>query len=157
MIPLYTCACGILSHLAAGLIWSEPSSLRSASASRRALSPLLGGAKLRRSGERIMATKRDGYRRKELRKLRIAAVAACFLFAAEVFAVCHALDFKAHANNEPCKICLSMAGFVAGANVGHAIAIPVIPQSAECDTAYAVLLVSHDTVPHRARGPPLAS
>jgi len=104
-----------------------------------------------------MTTKRDRYERKEVRKLRIAALAVCFLLAAEVFAVCHALDFKAHANNEPCKICLSMAGFVAGANVGHALTIPVIPQAAECDSAYTVLPVSHRAVLQRARGPPLAS
>lgn len=104
-----------------------------------------------------MTTKRHRYERKELRKLRIAALVACFLFAGEVFAVCHALDFKAHANNEPCKICLSMAGFVAGANVGHPLTIPVIPQATERDMAYTVLSVSDGAVPQRARGPPLAS
>jgi hypothetical protein len=50
-----------------------------------------------------------------------------------------------------------MAGFVAGANAGHAPTIPVIPQAAECNTAHIVLSVSRSAVPQRARGPPLAS
>lgn len=104
-----------------------------------------------------MTARADKYTRTGLRRLRIAAVVAFFLLAAEVFAVCHALDFKAHANNEPCKICLSMAGFVAGANVGHLHIIPVVPQSAERDTPHETLRVSHYVVPKRARGPPVAS
>ncbi len=104
-----------------------------------------------------MTTQRDRTQRKALRKIRIAGFVACFLLAAQVFALCHALDFRGHANHEPCKICVSMAGFVAGANVGNALTIPVVPRAAEPVTAYTVLFVTPAAVPQGARGPPLAS
>ncbi len=104
-----------------------------------------------------MTTKRDRHGHKRLRSLRIPALVASLVLFAQVFAICHALDFKGHSNNEPCKICLSLAGFVAGANVGHAPTVPVIPRAAACDAASTVLLLSHAELPERARGPPLVS
>lgn len=84
------------------------------------------------------------------------AALALVLIAAEAFAFGHAFDLDAHAADEPCMICIKVAGFAAGA-VGK-------PAPATVDTTgplpfIAVFLPTGRTtvVTYFARRPPHAS
>jgi hypothetical protein len=78
------------------------------------------------------------------------------LFAVETFAVVHPLDLDAHANGEPCKICVSAA------SLGSAVVadVPVLQlERSSADLAAATELPFRSAAPVRqtARGPPLPS
>ena len=87
----------------------------------------------------------------------LGAVLVALLLVAEVFAVSHPLDLAAHANGEPCNVCLSLASFGSGA-VAHAAELGV-------DTTLPTFVAVGDepfllsAVPARqlARGPPVTS
>jgi hypothetical protein len=78
------------------------------------------------------------------------------LLVAEAFAVTHSYDSAAHANGQPCAVCVSAASFGAGGiskplQVDIVVATPVV--------VVAVLAVLFTVVPTRryARGPPVVS
>jgi hypothetical protein len=78
------------------------------------------------------------------------------LVAVETFAVVHPLDFAAHPNGEPCKICVGVASLGAAA----VSAPPVFTfDSALPELVSAPALPRSSVAPLRpsARGPPLAS
>jgi hypothetical protein len=78
------------------------------------------------------------------------------LLAAETLAVAHSSDLDAHATDDVCKICLSLATF-GGANVsppaGAALDVAEPPVVAGDEVAAAVAPIRHAF----ARGPPHAS
>jgi hypothetical protein len=81
---------------------------------------------------------------------------AVLLLVAEAFAGIHPLDLDAHANGEPCKICISVAGFAAAT----AADLPAIL----VDAAVSVLVPvprfapsSAEPARQSARAPPSAS
>ncbi|HEX6995852.1 MAG TPA: hypothetical protein VF339_17100 [Gammaproteobacteria bacterium] len=88
---------------------------------------------------------------------RIAAVVLLFvLVAAEAVAVAHSLDFDAHVPGDPCKLCVSAAGLVAG--------VPATPAAAEPPRTHEPVGAVHVPPvpaprPERAsaRGPPVLS
>jgi hypothetical protein len=78
------------------------------------------------------------------------------LLVAEAFAATHQLDSAAHANGEPCNVCLSVAGLGAGA------AAPVVEFGIDLSRPVFVavdgsILVSSVPTRRSARGPPIAS
>jgi hypothetical protein len=84
------------------------------------------------------------------------AALALVLIAAEAFAFGHAFDLDAHATDEPCKICIKVAGLAAGAagkpapvTVDTTGPLPII--AAFLPTGRTRLVTSF------ARGPPHAS
>jgi hypothetical protein len=90
--------------------------------------------------------------------LRSWLVAAFLLavVAAETFTVVHSLDLAAHANADPCKICVSAAG------IDHAVAgdIPTlvhVPVAVDVVLATGTPLRSRAPVRQTARGPPQLS
>jgi hypothetical protein len=102
----------------------------------------------------ILAIRRNirGFRR------RLATVVglAVFVFAAEIFAAWHEADLAAHANQTPCKICISVEALAAG-NVGS-LQIVVAPAPAVVhETPAVVVELARRVTPKLARGPPLAS
>ncbi len=88
----------------------------------------------------------------------LAALAALlFLFVtAEVFDVVHTLDFKAHQNGEPCKICLSMAS-LGSASVGQTQVTIAEHTVAPFVMLRPKVLLSAELPRPAARGPPAAS
>ena len=89
-------------------------------------------------------------------KTWLGAALALWLLLAESFAVAHPFDQAAHADGQPCAVCLSVANLGAGAvgaEVGFAldVAAPLV--------VAAVVLVLFSAVPVRryARGPPSVS
>ena len=95
-------------------------------------------------------------KRKISSSLLASAVLLCVLMAAEALVVAHAVDLDAHANGEPCKICISFAGFGAAA---PAKAPPLDLPSADEPTA-APQAAGPDLAPierEPVRGPPRRS
>ena len=89
-------------------------------------------------------------------KTWLGAALAVWLLLAESFAVTHPFDLAAHADGQPCAVCLGIADLGAGAaapDVGF-----VLETSAPL-TVVAVVLVLFSSVPLRryARGPPFVS
>jgi hypothetical protein len=86
----------------------------------------------------------------------LAAGFLCALVAVETFAVVHPLDLAAHANGEPCKICVGAAA------LDHAVAadtpLPSLePVSAPVVGAIGLAFRSTAPVRRTARAPPLFS
>lgn len=80
----------------------------------------------------------------------------CLLVAAEAMAVVHSLDFDAHTVEEPCKICISIAGF-GGAPPARAVTL-LPPAAAASDRVEEIRIVELDPVEQPvARGPPRVS
>jgi hypothetical protein len=95
-------------------------------------------------------------RRPEPRSTLLGAALVFVLVAAEVFAVVHPLDLAAHATDEPCAICVSVAS-LGSANVAPAADLPILRAN---------LIVPPDAATHTgvdtasyylARAPPHAS
>jgi hypothetical protein len=82
---------------------------------------------------------------------------AVWLLLAESFAVTHPFDRAAHAEGQPCAVCLSVANLSAGAAAAADVAF-VLDASGPL-AAVAVVLVLWSSVPVRryARGPPSVS
>jgi hypothetical protein len=78
------------------------------------------------------------------------------LLLAAAFAVTHQLDSAAHANGQPCTVCLSTATLGAGAAPAH---IPFTFDVATATFVASVVAVVISAVPTRryARGPPSQS
>jgi hypothetical protein len=86
----------------------------------------------------------------------VGALLVALLLLAEAFAVTHSYDSAAHANGQPCAVCLGAAAFSAGAvgapvQADVAVATPIV--------AAAAVVVFFAAVPARrfARGPPIVS
>jgi hypothetical protein len=81
---------------------------------------------------------------------------AVVLLLAEAFAVVHQYDAAAHANDQVCAVCISVASFGAG-NVG--VALQFEPVVAASFIAVAAGIVFRSVAPTRryARGPPVVS
>jgi hypothetical protein len=94
--------------------------------------------------------------RKSPFKLFAAVALLCALVCAEALSVVHSLDFDAHANGEPCKICISVAGVGAGAP--HRAVLPEAPRAGEPGSwAPAAFVDSRRAERRSARGPPVVS
>jgi hypothetical protein len=81
---------------------------------------------------------------------------AVFLLVAEAFAVSHPLDFAAHADGEPCKICLGVASFGHG-DVAQTADVVGVSMTFELDSLEPVAPGFTAPVRQSARGPPVAS
>jgi hypothetical protein len=90
-------------------------------------------------------------------KTWLGAALAVWLLLAESFAVVHPFDFAAHAEGQPCAVCLSVADLGAGAAAADA-GFALLDAAAPLLVA-AVVLVLFSSVPLRryARGPPSVS
>jgi hypothetical protein len=99
-------------------------------------------------------------RRADRRTLRprvlLSAVITFVLLAAEAFAVVHPLDLAAHATDEPCAICVSVASF-GSANVAPAADFAIVRSKlilpTDASTRAGVEVPSY----YLARAPPHAS
>lgn len=89
-------------------------------------------------------------------KLLVSALVLSVLIAAEAMAVRHSLDFDSHANDEPCKICVTVAGLgaVAPAKAVAAVSTSAVePEAARRDVVRAFDRFDRPS----ARAPPLVS
>jgi hypothetical protein len=83
--------------------------------------------------------------------------AAVWLLLAESFAVTHPFDQAAHAEGQPCTVCLGLADLGAGAaaaDVGFALVEAAAPLLV---AVVAVFLLSNVPIRRYARGPPSVS
>lgn len=80
----------------------------------------------------------------------------CAFVAIETFTVVHPLDLAAHANGEPCKICVSAAS-LGDAVVADAPIFALEPVSVDVVVATGVPFRSAAPIRQTARGPPLPS
>ena len=80
----------------------------------------------------------------------------CILLAAEAFAVVHPLDLAAHATDEPCAICVSVASF-GFANVAPAADLPIVCSKLVLPLDATTHLGLDAASYYRARAPPHAS
>ncbi len=89
---------------------------------------------------------------------RLGALAALLFFfvTAEVFDVVHTLDFKAHQNGQPCKVCLSMTS-LGSASVGQTQVFAAEHTVAPLIVMRPKILLSAELPRQSARGPPIAS
>ena len=89
-------------------------------------------------------------------KTWLGAALAVWLLLAESFAVTHPFDLAAHADGQPCAVCLSIANLGAGAAAPD---VGFVLEAAAPLTVVAVVLVLFSSVPLRryARGPPFVS
>jgi hypothetical protein len=83
-------------------------------------------------------------------------VLVALLLVAEAFAATHQLDSAAHANGEPCNICLSVASLGAGA-VAHGVELGIDFSRPTFVAFDGSILVSSVPTRRSARGPPVAS
>jgi hypothetical protein len=84
------------------------------------------------------------------------AALALVLVAAQVLAIVHPLDLAAHAANEPCKTCISVASFADAQSAQPALPVFERPK-AEIDVL-PLILASRTRLPsHYPRGPPATS
>ena len=95
-------------------------------------------------------------RRPEPRSTLLGAALVFVLLAAEVFAVVHPLDLAAHATDEPCAICLSVASF-GSANVAPAADLPIVRGKLILPVDPATHAGVDAASYYRARAPPDAS
>ena len=86
----------------------------------------------------------------------VGAALIVWLLLAESFAVTHPLDRAAHADGQPCAVCLSVADLGAGA-VAAEIALVLEAAALLIVAASVVVLVSSAPVRRYARGPPAGS
>ncbi|HUQ51814.1 MAG TPA: hypothetical protein VM692_06300 [Gammaproteobacteria bacterium] len=86
----------------------------------------------------------------------LGAALVVWLLLAESFAVTHPLDRAAHADGQPCAVCLSVANLGAGA-VAAEIAVALEAAALLIVVAVVVALVSSAPVRRYARGPPAVS
>ena len=84
------------------------------------------------------------------------AMLALVLLAAEAFAAVHPLELDAHANDEPCKICISIAAIGAAAVAKSVICSLDAAAAPPCAVAPRVAGRS-PLVTRFARGPPASS
>jgi hypothetical protein len=89
-------------------------------------------------------------------KSRVSAAAGVLLLIAAAFAVTHSFDSAAHANGQPCTVCLGTAGLGAGATPAQ---VPFTFDAATPVFVARVVAVLVSAVPTRryARGPPSQS
>jgi hypothetical protein len=78
------------------------------------------------------------------------------LLVAEAFTVVHPLDVDAHATDEPCKICISVASFGA-ADVANAGLLLVDGEAPAPFTTCVAELAFAERASYSARAPPYAS
>jgi hypothetical protein len=95
------------------------------------------------------------YRRPKLRAW-LGVVAVLLLLVAQTFATTHRLDSAAHANGDPCAICVSVASLGAGATAqvvefGVELVRPLLA------VVERPVFVSPARIRPSARGPPVAS
>jgi hypothetical protein len=86
----------------------------------------------------------------------LSAVVTCVLLAAEAFAVVHPLDLAAHATDEPCAICVSVASF-GGANVASSADIAIVHSGSIVPLDPATHAAVDAPSSYLARAPPQAS
>ena len=95
-------------------------------------------------------------RRPESRSTLLGAALVFVLLAVEAFAVVHPLDFAAHATDEPCKICISVAS-LGSANAEPSTALQIV-SGAPSVPFFASAYDDLDTASnYLARAPPHAS
>jgi hypothetical protein len=85
----------------------------------------------------------------------LGALAVALLFVAQAFASVHKLDSAAHANGDPCAICVSVASLGAGA-AAHAPQLDLERVRPLLTRAVSPVVVSPARIRPAARGPPVA-
>jgi hypothetical protein len=94
--------------------------------------------------------------RKPMLRAWLGAVAVLLLLVAQAFATAHRLDSAAHANGDPCAICVSVASLGTGA-AAHVVEFSIDIARPALVAAERPVLVSTSRIRPSARGPPIAS